>query len=172
MIVNFVIGSGDLLNFGESGDPVETRFGATFIVSALAIEVLAAALGTTRITRVALASGVAVGTVGLAGEWAWNQRAYQPWDAAMLPEAVILGTIAGVGAAVLGAIFSHAVARERGRRNPRGAVVAVSALACLVVILLPMRRLTGDVEATVRVESVADDGTARVVATLDPVDAA
>jgi hypothetical protein len=50
-------------------------------------------------------------------------------------------------------------------------VVAAAALACIAVVVLPMRRPTGDVTADVRLEPVAE-GRAEVVATLSPADAA
>lgn len=171
VVVNFVVFTADLFG-GDGGNPVETRFGATFLVSALAIEVLAALLGTTRTTRFALVSGLAIGTVGLAGEWAWNQGAYQPWRTAMAPEAFLLGTAGALGAAVLGVAFARAVAGRPDIRSARGWALALAAVVCLATILIPMRRPTGDVTAAVRTEPGPTAGTAFVIATLDPVDVA
>jgi hypothetical protein len=168
-----LMGSG-LLDVGGEQElgPVETRHGGLFIASALLVELAAAVLGTQRRLRFALASGALIGTAGLAAEWAWNRDAYQPWTSALLPEAVAYGLVAATGAAVLGAAFARGVIREAdaGTRIPRVAL-AVAALACVTVVLLPMRRPTGDVEAAVRVEPAAS-GTATVVATLTPADAA
>ncbi len=170
--VNFVAFSADLFGGGDGGDPVQTRFGATFLVSAVAVELLAWVLGTARSTRFALASGAAIGTIGLAGEWAWNQGAYQPWQAAMAPEAVVLGTAAALGAALLGVAFARAVARDDQLRPARGWVLGTAAVMCLATMLIPMRRPTGDVTATIRTEAGTVDGTAFIIATLDPIDAA
>ncbi len=171
VVVNFLVFSSGIGGLDMSS-PVHTRFGATFLVSALAVELLAEVLGTKRVTRFALASGLAVGTVGLAGEWIWNQDAYQPWSSAMAPEAVILGTAAAIGGALLGAAFGRAVAGRSEARPVGGRVLAVAAVVCLATILLPMRRPVGHVSATIRTEAGAVPGTATVIATVAPVDAA
>ena len=96
---------------GDEG-PVNTRFGGVFVASAVLVELAAALLGTQRRLRFALASGAAIGTLGLGAEWWWNADAYQPWTRALLPEALVLGAVAATGAAVLGAAFARGVARD------------------------------------------------------------
>src|SRR5918993_639928 len=88
---------------GDRGEAIDTRAGGVYIVSALVVEVVALALGTGRRLRFAVASGVGVGTLGLAGEWWWNQGAHQPWTTNLLPDAVILSAAVGVGVALDGA---------------------------------------------------------------------
>jgi hypothetical protein len=172
VIVSSVVMRSGLLDLGgEEGAPVDTRFGAIFVVTALLVELVAWALGTERRLRFAVVSGLAVGTVGLASEWVWNLDAYQAWTSALLPEALVLGVLAAVGAAVLGAAFARGITGEGGAARVPTAAVALAAVVCVGVILFPMRRPTGDVEATIRLEQ-AGPGTATVVATLDPVDAA
>ena len=153
----------------DSSSPVHTRFGALYIVSALCVEVVAIAIGTQRRLRFAVTAGLAVGTLGLGAEWIWNQGAYQPWTAHLWPEAVILGVIAAVGAAVLGAGVAAGLTR-----SPLGIsrVALVGAgCACLLVILVPLRRTTGDVSADLRIEPTGN-GRGDVIATLHPADAA
>ena len=170
--VNFVVQISGFLDFGgDGGDPVDTRFSATFLVSALVVELVARAAGTADRTRFALLCGAGIGTVGLGAEWAWNQDAWQPWGSSMLPEAVVLGTVAALGAAVLGATVARAIDRHAVARPVRPFGVALAAIACLAVILLPMRRPTGDVTAAVHIEE-AGDGLAVVTALLTPADAA
>ncbi len=170
--VNFLLQSSQLLDSGgEGGDPVDTRFAATFLVSALVVELLARVLGTADKTRFAVASGVGIGTLGLAGEWVWNTDAWQPWTSALLPEAVLLGVVAAVGSAVLGVVVAQAISGDADARRVPPKLVALAGVACLAVILLPMRRPTGDVEAAVHLVP-ATDGTAYVEATLSPADAA
>jgi hypothetical protein len=166
--VTFLLMNTGLL--GSSDGPVETRHGGIYIVSAIAVEAVARLVGTERRLRFALVSGAVVGTVGLAGEWAWNTRAYQPWRTALLPEAVIYGVIAALGAAVLGAAFASAVKREPSHRLPRWSLIAAG-LALLLVIAIPMPRKTGDVRVDLTLDKVGTDR-AFVNVTLDPPDAA
>jgi hypothetical protein len=167
-VVTFLLMNTGLL--GSSDGPVDTRHGGIYIVSALAVEAVALLIGTGKRLRFALVSGLAVGTVGLAGEWAWNSRAYQPWKAALLPEAVIFGVVAAVGAAVLGAAFGSAVKREPSHGLPRWSLI-VAGLALVLVIAVPMPRKTGDVRADMTLDKVGTDR-AFVNVTLDPPDAA
>jgi hypothetical protein len=169
VVVNFLLQMGG--SFGGDDNPVKTRFSATFLASAVVVELAAALLGTTNRARLAVASGLGIGTVGLAAEWAWNQDAWQPWDGALLPEAAVLATIAAVGAAVLGVTFARAIDGDREARAVPTVGVVVAAVACLAVILIPMRRPTGDVTADVRLES-AGEGRVIVTATVSPADAA
>ena len=166
---SFALMSG--LSGGDDGAPVDTRQGGTFVVSAVLVEVLARLLGTRRRLRYAVASGLAVGTVGLAAEWWWNQGAPQPWTDALLPEALVLGVVAAIGAAVLGAVVGGAIARDGSAPLPAGAIVAAG-LACLLVVVLPLRREVGDVRAAMTVEPSAEPGLADVEVTLTPTGAA
>jgi len=164
-----LMGSG-LLGGDDEGAPVETRHGATFLASAVVVELVALVLGTERRLRFAIASGIGIGTVGLAGEWAWNQGAYQRWTDALLPEAALLGLVAAVGAAVIGAAFAAGVLRERSPLP--AAAVALGALACVAVVVLPLPRGTAsDVRVAIDV-GPAGEGLADVTATLDPPSAA
>jgi len=171
VVVNFVLQVSGFVNFGGEGDPVETRFSATFLASAVVVEVVARLAGTAHRTRFALLCGAGIGTVGLAAEWAWNQNAWQPWNSSLLPEAVLLGTVAALGASILGVAFARAIDGDPAARPVAGPVVALAAIACLAVIVLPMRRPVGDVTADVRIEPTGE-GLAVVTATLTPADAA
>ena len=168
--VTAALEAGNLLDFGGEDGPVDTRHGGIYVVSAVAVEIVARVLGTERRLRFALASGLAVGTVGLASEWAWNTRAYQPWRAALLPEALVFGVAAALGAAVLGAAFGSAVRRERSHRLPRWSLVAAT-VVLLAVVALPMPRRTGDVQAEMTLDR-AGAGTAYIELTVTPPDAA
>jgi hypothetical protein len=149
--------------FGEETGPVDTRVGGIYIASGLAIELVALIWGTDRKLRFALLSGVGVGTIGFAGEWVWNQGAYQPWTTNLLPDAIILAVVAGVGAAIGGVAFT-------GVRLPRLALWGALG-AVLVSLALPMPRHVGDVDAALEV-TPAGDGMVDVRVTLDPPDAA
>jgi hypothetical protein len=170
VVVNFVLQVLDFTNGGGSDAPVDTRFGATFLVSAAVVELVALALGTDRRLRFALTSGVGIATLGLAGEYAWNRDALQPWTSHLFPEVLGFALVAAVGAAVLGAAFGRGVRSERAGALPRPVVVGAG-LACLVVLAVPMRRPTGDVTAAVHVEQ-AGEGRVTLTATLTPAGAA
>ena len=171
VLVNFAIQATGFMNFGGDDSPVDTRFGATFLASAVVVELVAWLVGTTDRTRFALLSGLGIGTLGLAGEYAWNTGAQQPWTRELFPEALVYGVVAALGAAVLGAVFARAVERDRaGASLPRLLVIGAS-LACVAVIVIPLRRPTGDVSAAVHLEPTST-GFVDVVATVTPLDAA
>jgi hypothetical protein len=117
----------------------------------------------------AIASGVGVATLGLAGEWAWNAHAIQPWNRSLLPSAVLVGGLVAVGAAVLGVAFSRAVDRSpSGLPTP---VLALAAVAIVVGLVIPLPRRTGHVAAAVQLK-LAGVGRAVVTATVTPAGAA
>ncbi len=161
-VVNFLLMGSNLLGGGqgESG-PVHTRNAGLFVASALAVELVALVFGTRKTLRFAALSGLGVGTLGLAGEWWWNQRAYQPWSVHLLPDAVIMGTIAAIGAAVVGVAFARAAGGEvvEGRTValPTKLVAGAGALVVLMLVL-PLPRGVGDVGAEVTIEPVAAQG--------------
>ena len=168
--VSFLLDQTNALSGGDRGSPVETRAAGLFIVSAVVVEVVARLLGTERRLRFAIVSGLGIGTIGLAGEWAWNADAYQPWRAALLPEAVVLGVLVSVAAAVLGVTYASAIRRDGVARPP--AVLLVAAAVVLVAALAwPMPRRVGDVTAALQV-TPAGEGLVDVTATLSPGDAA
>ena len=125
--------------------------------------------GTERRLRFAVASGVGVATIGLAGEWWWNQGAAQPWNGTLLRDAVLVGGLVAVGAAVLGAVYAGAVTREPGR-VPRAAVLCAT-VAVLAGLLLPMPRRTSTVTAHIDVRP-AGANTVSLTVRVDPPDAA
>ncbi len=158
---------------GEGGPELATRAGGLYLASAVVVEVVGLLFGTEKRLRFAVLSGVGVATLGLAGEWVWNQDANQPWHTSLLPDAVVLCLVVGVGTAIVAAAFGTAVARERPRLP--AAVVAGAGLAVVVGLALPMPRPVGDVTAELTVEPDGrDDAGSRayVGVTLDPADAA
>lgn len=164
----FLFGLGDVLG---GGGPIETRMGATYLGAAVAVEAIAALVGTERRLRFALLSGLGVGTVGLGVEWLWNQGAHQPWTIGLLPEAVVVGLPAAVAAAVLGAALAGAIGVHRGAAPVPAAAVALAVVVVLVSLVVPGPRRTGDVTAAVSLDWVDDDHAVVEVA-LDPPDAA
>ncbi len=161
-VVNVILMTTNALSLGgDTAGPVETRDAGLFVVSALVVELVAFALGTRRTIRFAVASGLGIGTFGLAGEWAWNQNAYQPWNANLLPDAVLLGTVAAVAAALVGLAFARAAGQsevQEATTNPSRLVVALAGTVVLVTLALPMSRSVGDVQAAVSIQPVEAQG--------------
>ena len=156
---------------GTTTEFVPTRATGMFVVSAVVVEVIAALFGTERRLWFAIASGIGVATVGFAGEYAWNQGASQPWRPVLIPDALLVGTLGAVGAAVLAVAYARAAGRRNGPRLGRP-VVALAALAVVAAMLLPLPRkapagVTADIDVTTR-----DDGRADIAVQLTPADAA
>jgi hypothetical protein len=160
-----------LLQLGDASGPIETRAGAVYVGSALLVELTARVVGTADRFRFALASGLLVGTLGLAVEWGWNRGAHQPWTAALFPDAVLVGVVAALAAAVIGAAVAGAVSGDVGRRAVPAPAVAIALVAVLAVLAVPGPRPVGEVTAAVTLEWV-DEDRAVVDVTLDPPDAA
>lgn len=152
--------------FTEKG-PLTVKPTALYVGSALVVELAAAVLGTGRRVRFAVVSGFGVGTVGFASEWLLNVHAYQPWTTNLLPDAVLVGTLGAVGAALLGAAFAPGVTRMTGM--PAWAV-AGGGVAVVLALALPLPRTVGDVTADIAI--VEQGGSADVTVRLDPPDAA
>lgn len=166
---------------GEGDGPVSTRHGAVFVVSALVVEAVAALVGTDRRGRFAVASGIGVGTLGLAGEWLWNSDlvvggAKQPWNGTLLPYAVVTSVIAGVGCALLGTGFARAFRFAPPGRQVGGRVLLFAAVLAVAPVLWFLPRDTGEVVATITHEAAEsaefEEEGAIVTVTLDPPDAA
>jgi len=172
-LFNFVLMSSDILSLGgETAGPVETRDAGLFIASALVVELVAFLVGTRDGPRFAVVSGLGIGTLGLAGEWWWNQSAYQPWNSNLLPDAVILGTIAAIGSALVGVAFARAAGQapvQEGTTKPAPLLVAIAGAVVLITLALPMPRPVGDVEAVITIEPAGEQGTTPLA---DPYDQA
>jgi hypothetical protein len=152
----------------RTGGFVPTRTPGMFLASAVAVELAALVVGTERRLRFAITSGVGVATLGLAGEWLWNRNATQPWNGALMRDALIIGAVVAIGAAVLGATYAGAVARQPGRL-PRAAVL-LAAVAVVAGLLLPMPRRTSNVVAQIDMTRTGDE--VALTVRLDPPDAA
>ncbi|MBV9663593.1 MAG: hypothetical protein JOZ37_06475, partial [Actinobacteria bacterium] len=147
---------------------VQTRSAALYLAPALAVELAALIFGVTRRARFAIASGIGIATIGLAGEYAWNRGAHQPWTTNLLPAAVLLGALIAVGAALLAVALAGGVRRD-GPGVPVWAV-ALGGVAVLVGLALPLPRNAGHVQIAMQVEHRGDN--AIVHATLTPANAA
>jgi hypothetical protein len=155
----------------DSSGPVVTRTGGIYLASALAVAIAARVFGTDRRLRFAVASGVGVATIGLAGEYAWNLGARQAWNTSLFPEVVPLALLAAIGSAIVATAFGAAVRGDRDRPLS-GRIVALGGLAVLASLVIPFPRAGGDgATAAIRLERTGGEN-ALVHVTLDPPSAA
>ena len=108
-----------------------------YLAEAVVVEAIALFISTKRPLAFGLASGVGIGTVGLAAEWAWSHLWMPlPWPDAAFPEAALLGFAAAVAGSTLGAwIGSHLSPEPLAERSPllrRAAVCSAAVVAALV----------------------------------------
>ena len=140
-----------------------------YLAAAIAVEVVATALGTERQLRFAVGAGLGVASAGLAGEWWWSHLwGHHPWPASMFPQALLVGGLAAVGAAVLGVAAGAFIAgRPIGTRGP---VVAAAVAAVVVSLVVPAPRDTGRVSGRLALDRRGDQAVVRL--DLQPADAA
>ncbi len=143
-----------------------------YVVEALAVEAIA--LRVRRPLAFGLASGVAIGTVGLAAEWGWSHAwAVLPWPASLLGTGAVLGFAMAVAGALLGAWIGARLSVEPVSASASlraGAVIGAAVIAGCVVLALhspPQRGL----RATVAL-APAGPGTVEASVRLSPRDAA
>jgi hypothetical protein len=137
-----------------------------FIAEALAVEAVFLALPRGRPLTLGLWSGLAIGTFGLAAEWAWtNFWMPIPWNADLLPEGAVLGLLAAVAGSLVGAWVGERLASDelpRLRATRYGAVAGALAIFAIVGFALAKPAQEG---ITARV-TLADAGPGRVVPTI------
>ncbi len=152
--------------------PIRTKVVGLFVASALAVEIAAFVVGTERRMRFAIASGVGVATLGLAGDYWWNaNNAYQPWNMNLVRGAVGFGLVVGIAAAVLATAFARAAGHQDNTRPVRGPLLAAAGVALLLCLAIPMPRSVGDVRAAIHLTDRAG-GFANVHVQLTPAGAA
>ncbi|MBW3650442.1 MAG: hypothetical protein KY458_07745 [Actinobacteria bacterium] len=141
-----------------------------YVVSALVVEAVAGWLGTEDRLRFALAAGVGVATLGVAGELAWvSLSGWAEVRGNDLPRMLLVVPLAAVGAAVLGGAMTRPVPAPR---PVPAAAAALAGLAVTVALVIPLPRNVGDVAAVVRTLPAAEPGRAQVEVDLQPPGAA
>ena len=156
-----------------------------YAVEALLVEGVALAVGTSRRFRFGAVAGVAVGTLGVLAEYAWSHVWMPiPWPAQLLPSAIGLGVVTGVGA---GAVAAWVATRLDEVAAPSAAAAVpvrtvrrthLLALAGLVAVVVPLamavpRSAHPDVTARVDLAPQPGDPQQAVVTVhLTPADAA
>jgi hypothetical protein len=148
-----------------------------YIVEALVVEAVALRVSTDRPLAFGLWSGLGIGTVGLASEWAWSHFWMPiPWPSAAFPEAALVGLAIALAASLIGAWIGSRLSPEPGRRRPAlrlGACVGAAAIAAATVFALNTPADKG-VRAQVALRDVSSGSQREVSATvkLTPRDAA
>jgi hypothetical protein len=108
-----------------------------FLGCAIAVEFAALAMGSKVFTKPmqwAIASGAAIGTLGLATEWGWSHVwAIYPWTASLLPEGAIIGFAAAIAGAFIGAWMANSLML---RPRPTGALRFAPVVSVLAVIVM------------------------------------
>ena len=110
-----------------------------YVIEALAIELLARRVPTSRQVTFGALAGAALGTFGLAAEWLWSHVFMTiPWPAVLVPEGIVFGVVAGIAGGVLGGLIGRALlpVGEARQEVPSGVVVATG-LTVLFVLLYP-----------------------------------
>jgi hypothetical protein len=126
-----------------------------------------------RPVRLGVISGVLIGTVGFAAEYAWSHVAMPlPWHAALIAEGLPTAIVAGVAGGVLGALFAGGLRGElpaprTARLLAGGAAAAFLIIGANALVHSEQR----DVRATIGLRP-AGDGQAFVTARFDPPSAA
>jgi hypothetical protein len=102
-----------------------------YVVEAVVVELVASRVR--RPLGLALASGVGIGTIGLAAEWGWTHVWMPlPWPAALAPEGVLLGLAMAVAGACVGAWLGARLSSDRTPSLRWAGVVAAVAIFAMV----------------------------------------
>jgi uncharacterized membrane protein YeaQ/YmgE (transglycosylase-associated protein family) len=148
-----------------------------YIGEALAVELAFALLPRASALRAGLVSGIAIGTIGLATEWAWSHVWMPiPWSAELAPEGIAYGLAAALAGSLVGAWIGERLASDRLPRTREarvGAVVGAVAMLALVGWLLYKPPVEG-VSVTVTLEPAPGERDGRWVyphVAFDPPDA-
>jgi hypothetical protein len=148
-----------------------------YLVEALVVEAVALRVSTDRPLAFGLWSGLGIGTVGLASEWAWSHFWMPvPWPSVALPEVVLAGLAIALAASVIGAWIGTRLSPEPGRRRPGlrlAACVGAATIALATALALNTSADEG-VRAQVALHEVSGGPQREVSATvtLTPRDAA
>ena len=149
---------------------------ALFVPAAIAIEAAFLLLPRANTLTRSLAAGAALGTVGLAGEWAWSHVWMPiPWSPELLPEGAAFGFASAVAGSLVGGWIGERLSSDRlprARSTKAGAVAGAIAIFAIVGLALPKPAVEG-VRAEVTLEEVRGGAERAVVPTVrfDPPDA-
>jgi hypothetical protein len=148
-----------------------------YIVEAVLVELVALRASSRRPLTLGLWSGVAIGTIGLAAEWAWTHVWFDiPWPSSMFPEAAIVGFLGAVSGGLLGGMIGRSLIVEPDRETmprwlfPAAATTAVALLVWSVPAPNPSKM--PHVDAALTPVTTGAHRTVQITAKLTPPDAA
>jgi hypothetical protein len=149
-----------------------------YLASAAVVELLALAIpAQRRPLAFGLWSGVLIGTVGLAAEWAFTAVWMPlPWTGALLPEGALLGFATAVCASLIGAwVGAHLASDTIPRTSSLRAAGAVAAAGVGAMVLWALYTPPGaptTVTATLREVAPAPERSVAATVRFDPPDSA
>jgi hypothetical protein len=147
-----------------------------YIVEGVLVEAAAYFVSTRRPIVLGAASGVAIGTIGFASEWAWSHIWMPlPWPSSLMPAALIWAIVAGLTGGLLGGLIGAALASDR-IAFPKGwkPALAVAFLGIFLMVGYGLKT-TSDSKLTASVALTDTDGGpgrwAHARVSVDPKDA-
>ena len=158
------------------GEP--TPYFPLYLVAAVLVELVALRVSARRPLAFGAAAGLAVGTVGLASEWAWSHVFMPlPWPAELLPEGALAGFAAALAGAFIGAWIGARLSSDElvaPRKPLRIAAVASAAVLAGLTGWALLKPAEPGIRATVALEEVGapPERTVNATVTLSPPDAA
>ena len=146
-----------------------------YLVEAAVVELVALRVDPRRALRFGSIAGAAVGTIGLAAEWAWSYIWWTiEWPASLLPEAAIAGFVTAVAGGVIGALIGNALAPSGAFQRPPRWAAPAAAVALLAVLVYAVPVSSGErIRASVELTDATPPPERNVHATVraDPPDA-
>ncbi|MEA2352596.1 MAG: hypothetical protein QOJ14_1010 [Thermoleophilaceae bacterium] len=106
-----------------------------YLAEALVVEAVALRFPRGRPIAFGALAGVGIGTIGLAGEWAWSHIFWTiSWPSSLFPEGAIIGLVAAIVGGVLGGFVGRSL--SGGAPQERVPAIVVPAAAALVAVLV------------------------------------
>jgi hypothetical protein len=163
--------------FGETVPTFPLYLAEALVVEAIGLAWLRGRSAAEHPITFGMVSGLGIGTIGLAGEWAWNQTwVVNEWPSSLFPEAAVLGLLAALAGGVVGGFVGRALTPgvERSERIPVLAVPAAAVLGVGVVAFAVPANAGDPVSAGFQLSETQRNGERAVIGTvtLDPADAA
>lgn len=140
-----------------------------YLVAALLVEASARRSEKSQGFASVVRTGLLIGTIGLAAEWAWMQVwGWHPWGPSLFPS-IVVAVLVAIPGAVLGTEMGDIIAGREGRFGRATLLLAGAGIVASLVI--PFPRNSATVESVVTTEP-AGPGRVAVTIALEPKDAA